>query len=409
MRKEELVQALLRLDKPEAVKPAHRTVAAAHTNGHAHGANGVAASSSNGKAHATNGKAAANGKVSANGNGKPASNGALKIPSNGVAKVSANGNGKAATNGKVPLPHGKPASSDRGRSLPCAERLDSPRLKSGLNKDLANDGSDGKGYTRDRLVALVRGPYWLHAYWEVTRQSVERARVALAQHWHAAKPVLRLCEVTRDGTTNTARSVIRDIEIHGGVNNWYVDVVDPPKSYQLDIGYIAAEGRFLSLARSNMVTTPAVGAGEAMDGGWGEVAKDHDRIYALSGGYALEGNNRELKDLFEERLHRSMGTPLTARLGICGAVGVHRDFPFQVDAELVVYGVTEPGSHVTLRGEPVRLGPDGTFSVRFSLPDRRHVLPVVASSPDGAEQRTIVLAVERNTKIMEPAPRDPEA
>jgi hypothetical protein len=55
----------------------------------------------------------------------------------------------------------------------------------------------------------------------------------------------------------------------------------------------------------------------------------------------------------------------------------------------------------------VHLRPDGSFAVRFNLPDRRHVLPVVASSGDGGEQRTIVLAVDRNTKVMEPVMREP--
>ncbi len=40
------------------------------------------------------------------------------------------------------------------------------------------------------------------------------------------------------------------------------------------------------------------------------------------------------------------------------------------------------------------------------MPDKRQVLPVVASTPDGVEQRTIVLAVERNTKVLEPLTRD---
>jgi len=34
------------------------------------------------------------------------------------------------------------------------------------------------------------------------------------------------------------------------------------------------------------------------------------------------------------------------------------------------------------------------------------VIPIVASSCDGVEQRTIILAVERNTKLMEPVIRD---
>ena len=73
-----------------------------------------------------------------------------------------------------------------------------------------------------------------------------------------------------------------------------------------------------------------------------------------------------------------------------------------MDAELIVYGVSDPHAHVTLQGEPVPLRPDGSFTVRMALPDRRQVIPVIASSPDGVEQRTIILAVERNTKVLEP-------
>jgi hypothetical protein len=45
----------------------------------------------------------------------------------------------------------------------------------------------------------------------------------------------------------------------------------------------------------------------------------------------------------------------------------------------------------------------------MSMPDRRQLLPIVASSRDGTQQRTIVLAVERNTKVMEPVSRETDA
>ena len=73
---------------------------------------------------------------------------------------------------------------------------------------------------------------------------------------------------------------------------------------------------------------------------------------------------------------------------------------------MVVYGATAPNANVSLAGEPVKLNEDGTFVVRMGLPDRRQVLPIVASSRDGSEQRTTVLAVERNTKVMEPITKD---
>jgi len=57
-------------------------------------------------------------------------------------------------------------------------------------------------------------------------------------------------------------------------------------------------------------------------------------------------------------------------------------------------------------GEPVKVRSDGTFTVRLSMPDKRQVIPVVAASKDGIEERTIVVAVERNTKAMEPLIRE---
>ena len=44
-------------------------------------------------------------------------------------------------------------------------------------------------------MLLVRDPYWLQACWDVSRQNVARAKAALAEHWHTAKPTLRLLEV----------------------------------------------------------------------------------------------------------------------------------------------------------------------------------------------------------------------
>ena len=77
-----------------------------------------------------------------------------------------------------------------------------------------------------------------------------------------------------------------------------------------------------------------------------------------------------------------------------------------VSGRVTLDGQPVPDAHVSLAGEPVKIRPDGSFTVRLSMPDRRQVLPVVASSADGVEQRTIVLAVERNTKFMEPMIRE---
>ena len=127
----------------------------------------------------------------------------------------------------------------------------------------------------------------------------------------------------------------------------------------------------------------------------------------MSGGYDPTASSLELKQLFEERLRRPMGSPSVTSFG-SGAWpgGRQRKFWFHLDAELIVYGATEPNARVTLQGEPIKLRNDGTFTMRFSLPDSRQIIPAVAASADGVEERTIVLAVERNTKELEPLIHD---
>jgi hypothetical protein len=296
-----------------------------------------------------------------------------------------------------------PAKAGKGRGA----HLNGAKANAMSANKAASKASGVAAEPRDRLVLMVRDPFWLQAEWEVTRRNVERARAAMAEHWHEAKPIVRVYEVD-DGGANTCEQVLRDIEIHGGVNTWHIDVYDAPRSYRVAIGYLANNGKFHALARSNAVTTPHPGSGDDIDENWSEIAENYEKIYSLSGGYADEGDSGELQELFEERLRRPMGAPMVGRFGE-GAQSIlnrGRNFAFEVDAEMIIYGSTRPNARVTIGGEPVKLRRDGTFTVRQSMPDKRQVLPVVASSGDGIEQRTIVLAIERNTKVMEPLIRD---
>ena len=268
-------------------------------------------------------------------------------------------------------------------------------------KNLAGVAAAENGDGEDRLVVMVRDPYWLHAYWELNQRSIDRAQAALGQRWHGSRPILRLLRLNDDGTGE----IERDIEIHGGVRNWYVDVQNPPAQYRMEIGYATEDGGFFCLARSNTVSTPAANGTESVDGNWADVAENADRIFAMSGGYSPHGVSRELRELMEERLQRPLGSPMQTRYGNGAAVGGEK-LQFAVDADVIVYGAASRHSHVTMQGEPVPLREDGTFAVRLPMPDRRQVIPVVASSADGVEQRTIILAVERNTKSMEPVVRD---
>jgi uncharacterized protein len=169
----------------------------------------------------------------------------------------------------------------------------------------------------------------------------------------------------------------------------------------VEIGYLALNGRFYAMARSNVVTTPPPHVGDSLDTHWGDIVDDCEKIYALSGGYTEHG--REVQELFEDRLKRPMVNYQnnSESEGMETLLPRDKRFRLNLDAEIVVRGTAMPGAHVTMQGEPLKVHSDGSFSVRMDFPNRRQVIPVVASSKDGVQHRTIVLAVERNTKAME--------
>ena len=75
-----------------------------------------------------------------------------------------------------------------------------------------------------------------------------------------------------------------------------------------------------------------------------------------------------------------------------------RGFWFNVNAELVIYGATEPTAQVTIGGRPIKLRADGTFGYRFALPDGNFELPVVAIARDHSDGRAAKLSFTRATE-----------
>lgn len=83
-------------------------------------------------------------------------------------------------------------------------------------------------------------------------------------------------------------------------------------------------------------------------------------------------------------------------------------FWFNVNAELVIYGATEPNAQVTIGGRPIQLRPDGSFSYRFLLPDGHYELAIAAVSARG-DMRRAELAFDRRSHYegqVDPHPQD---
>lgn len=74
-----------------------------------------------------------------------------------------------------------------------------------------------------------------------------------------------------------------------------------------------------------------------------------------------------------------------------------RKFWLVADAELIVYGATEPDATVSIGGRPIKLNPDGTFRFQMSFQDGMIDYPIVAVAADGEQKRSIHMNFNRQT------------
>ena len=279
--------------------------------------------------------------------------------------------------------------------------------KNGLRRDISTRAEDGKP---DRLVLMVRDPFWLHAFWEISAKTMERAKVALGHIWYTSIPVLRLFRLSSDGTGAPKRQLIRDVPVHGGVSNWYLDVTNPPSTFIVELGYLTREKKFHSTLSSNIVETPqqqVIDELDKLDGNWRGVADDLGRVFKLS---SNEGGNQELKEVLEEQLDRPMSPQLLSRYRVAKQGNIEkprRNFRFDAEVDVIVHGRADSNVQVTIRNEPVTVNDDGTFAIRFALPEKRHLFPIEAEGSDGVEMQRIILTLERNTRVLETVFQEP--
>jgi ABC-type phosphate transport system substrate-binding protein len=74
-----------------------------------------------------------------------------------------------------------------------------------------------------------------------------------------------------------------------------------------------------------------------------------------------------------------------------------RKFWLVADAELIVYGATEPDATVFVNGNPIQLNPDGTFRFHMSFSDGLMDFPIMAIAADGEQTRAIHMKFNRET------------
>jgi len=258
------------------------------------------------------------------------------------------------------------------------------------------------GYGDNKITLQVRDPYWAHAYWEIADNVKNKLRQDLGDEGYTRSIfVLRIYDVTNVNFDGLNAHSYYDVHIFEGASNWYLHLQKPNCSYIVDLGIITPSGEFILIARSNRINTPRDTFSDTIDDQWMVVDSTFQEIYRLSGGLSVGASSGEIKQAMSKRLMQELSSGAVSSLS--SPVRQYpekekaKDFWLVVNTELIVYGATEADANLTVQGKPVQLRPDGTFTLRFALPDGNQKIPVRAVNSDGDMERTITPVVEKST------------
>ncbi len=109
------------------------------------------------------------------------------------------------------------------------------------------------GYGESRIVLLPRDPQWAYTYWDTPNEH----KLALRQQG-GERLALRLMDVTGIDLNVQHPHSIQQYDCDELARDWYLPIPVSDRDYLVEIGYLAADGRWLLLARSNTVRVPPV-------------------------------------------------------------------------------------------------------------------------------------------------------
>jgi hypothetical protein len=136
------------------------------------------------------------------------------------------------------------------------------------DRALAPDTEPAHTYGQGRVVLVARDPWSLFAYWEIPPMRRVEVLRSLAADGEAAQEILRVFETAR------IPPPFRDIEFAPGAGWANVAVEHAGRTYRVEVGLRTVSGRFVPLATSNLVSTPAAEPSDDTSVRW--VALDAD-------------------------------------------------------------------------------------------------------------------------------------
>jgi uncharacterized protein len=319
-----------------------------------------------------------------------------------------------------------------------------------------------EAYGTKQLLLTARDPHWLYAHWDLSREQQLKYNSLSADN-HV---VLRVHRDTLDG------QLAAEAHAHPESRHWFIHVDRAGATYVAELGYYQKSGRWVSISTSGPTLTPPDSVSVDTNVEFATIplelpfetllslvkgavhenvplaraledlrAQGHSDLPEFRGATArpaawTPAQERALADVVSmDRVRRvwmgsleitelirrravlelaSQSAVPTSPSGIsslAGARALPKGFWFNVNAELIVYGATEPNASVSIGGRNIRLRPDGSFSYRFALPDGQYEMPIVAISADQTDGRAAELKFSRSTEFhgdVGAHPQDPE-
>ncbi len=297
-------------------------------------------------------------------------------------------------------------------------------------------------YGTGHLFLTARDPHWLYAYWDLNWQQMADFRGQAAD----GRLLLRIFEKNH-------ADPFQVLTLGHDSRNWYIPVNKAATTYRAELGFWRHDGQFHAISHSRETTTPPdaispdttarfatipidisfhelfeiirghMREGEALAealhrlqlagfrfpfklglelGPWtADQAAELERILGGDLFRRIQMGSFEITEWLRRRLQEELSSGLSSGFSPSGSSwsgAPQKGFWFAVNAELIIYGATEPTAKVTIDGKPVKLRSDGTFSFQYSFPDGQHKLPVVAISAAGDDQREVQLTFERQSR-----------
>jgi uncharacterized protein len=258
-------------------------------------------------------------------------------------------------------------------------------------------------YGDTKIAILPRDPLWFYAYWEVSPSAYGELKGRIGEaRFNSSRWVLRVYDVTDINFNGNNAHKFFDIQLNPSASNWYVNVGEVNRSWCTDLGIITADGQYIMIARSNVIILPRFGVSPITDEQWGILQKEFEKLLKLSGVDQIGKSSFDIAKLMRERWEEIVSISLPTSPG--GASSWHgpevrpKGFWLKADTEIIVYGSTESDATLTVQGQKVTLRPDGSFSLRFYLPDGEQSYPIEAVSKDGSMSKKITFEVKRGTE-----------